>query len=589
MDSGEDVYATFRSLILSADRKFSLIRDLPHRPSPLSDHHYHKAFKSYMRLWKFQQSHRSRLVESGLKRHEIGDIASRIGQLYYGQYLRTSEARFLVEAYVFYEAILNRRYFEGEGRDVGVRFKELRFYARFLVVALVLCKGEMVRVLIERFKAVVEETKEINSKQWKQVVQEIFRFTKAYGSFSNPRPMRYCIKFDTHSESLPYIARFHANKVLKLRDAVLTSYQRNEVKFAELTLDTYRMLQCLEWEPSGSFYQQRPAEVMENGRSAEFSATSGLIDINLAVDLLDPTLPPNPKKAIIYRPTATHFLAVIATVCEELPQDSVMLIYISSRGSTGCTSDTHVESSGGSGGSGRSSKMKSVPHASHDQSSSPETHDSKNGYVGSYDSCVLLGPRGNGGSNVLYPADLIPFTRRPLFLVIDSDTSHAFKADRGEPVALLLSPLRPSFEIPSKVDGPQRGGQFTFFLTAPLQAFCSLVGMPFSDGDMDLYDAAENIISRAFSEWEVILCTSPILNLVWAQVLSDPFLRRLILRFIFCRAVLSLFHNLEDSDGSVPLCVPVLLDSLLPDSEVVASAVLRLAEHMKVSGCFIRR
>ncbi|GAB2232152.1 hypothetical protein Droror1_Dr00011178 [Drosera rotundifolia] len=432
MDSGDDAYATFRALILSADRKFSLIRDLPHRSSPLSDHHYHKAFKSYMRLWKFQQSHRSRLVESGLKRHEIGDIASRIGQLYYGQYLRTSEARFLVEAYVFYEAILNRRYFEGEGKEVGVRFKELRFYARFLVVALVLCKGEMVRVLVERIKAMVEETKEINLKEWKQVVQEIVRFTKAYGSFSNPRPMRYCIKFDTHSESLPSIARFHANKVLKLRDAVLTSYQRNEVKFAELTLDTYRMLQCLEWEPSGSFYQQRPAEVMENGRSAEFSATSGLIDINLAVDLLDSTLPPNPKKAIIYRPTATHFLAVIATVCEELPQDSVMLIYISSRGSTGCTSDTHVESSGGSGGyggSGRSSKMKSVPYASHDQSSSPETHDSKNGYVGSYhDSHVLLGPRGNRGSNVLYPADLIPFTRRPLFLVIDSDTSHAFKA-----------------------------------------------------------------------------------------------------------------------------------------------------------------
>lgn len=162
-------------------------------------------------------------------------------------------------------------------------------------------------------------------------------------------------------------------------------------------------------------------------------------------------------------------------------------------------------------------------------------------------------------------------------------------ADRGEPVALLLSPLRPSFKTPSKVDGPQRGGQFTFFLTAPLQAFCSLVGKPFSDGDMDLYDAAENIISCAFSEWEVILCTSTILDLVWAQVLSDPLLRRLILRFIFCRAVLSLFHNLEDSDGYGPLCVPALLDSLLPDSEVVASAVLRLAEHMKVSGCFIKR
>jgi len=32
------------------------------------------------------------------------------------------------------------------------------------------------------------------------------------------------------------------------------------------------------------------------------------------------------------------------------------------------------------------------------------------------------------GTNNLYPGDLIPFTRKPLFLIIDSDNSHAFKA-----------------------------------------------------------------------------------------------------------------------------------------------------------------
>lgn len=32
------------------------------------------------------------------------------------------------------------------------------------------------------------------------------------------------------------------------------------------------------------------------------------------------------------------------------------------------------------------------------------------------------------GSNNLYPGDLIPFTRKPLFFIIDSDNSHAFKA-----------------------------------------------------------------------------------------------------------------------------------------------------------------
>lgn len=70
------------------------------------------------------------------------------------------------------------------------------------------------------------------------------------------------------------------------------------------------MLQCLEWEPSGSFYQKHPVESRENGSNIGHSATSGLIDINLAADMTDPNLPPNPKKAILYRPSVTHLMAV---------------------------------------------------------------------------------------------------------------------------------------------------------------------------------------------------------------------------------------------------------------------------------------
>lgn len=53
--------------------------------------------------------HREVLTSRGMERWEIGDIASKIGQLYYNYYLRTSEIRFLHEAYVFYEAIRSRR------------------------------------------------------------------------------------------------------------------------------------------------------------------------------------------------------------------------------------------------------------------------------------------------------------------------------------------------------------------------------------------------------------------------------------------------------------------------------------------------
>ncbi|BFG35526.1 hypothetical protein CerSpe_218000 [Prunus speciosa] len=601
MSDNDVVSGTFRALVESADRKFARVRDVPAYGRVHNQHYFHKVFKAYMRLWKYQQEKRSKLIEAGLNRWEIGEIASRIGQLYFGQYMRTSEARFLVEAYVFYEAILSRSYFEGSNssskafgkKDLGVRFKELRFYARFLLVSLILNRTEMVQLLAERFKALVDDCKanyrETNFKEWRLVVQEIVRFMKVDTAFMNVRPLRYSTLFDSHPSSLPYVARFHAKRVLKFQDALLTSYHRNEVKFAELTLDTYRMLQCLEWEPSGSFYQKRAVESKENGTFIDHSgasAASGVIDMNLAADMTDPTLPPNPRKAVIYRPSVTHLIAVMATICEELPLDSIMLVYLSASGKAGRNNVTQVYNSGGSHKSSRNK----VPLPAQNNSMPESCINNKAESSGYYDQYLWFGPRGNGGLSNLYPGDIIPFTRRPLFLIIDSDNSHAFKAlhgaERGETAALFLSPLRPAFKNPADADFIQNGSQFTFFLTAPLSAFCQLVGFSPSDTEAEVYNDAESILSAAFSEWEVILCTSTSLDLVWAQVISDPFLRRLILRFIFCRAVLSFFCPPEDSEQYLPICLPLLPISVSPDSEVVLSAVHRLAKHLSVSDFF---
>ncbi|KAK8644460.1 hypothetical protein V6N13_123766 [Hibiscus sabdariffa] len=596
MAEDDAVPNSFRALVDSADRKFARVRDFPSYGRAQGQRYFHKVFKAYMTLWKYQQENRAQLVKAGLNRWEIGEIAGRIGQLYFGQYMRTSEARFLVESYVFYEAILKRRYFEGcEVKDLRVRFKELRFYARFLLVSLILNRTETVKLVVEKLRALVDDCKanfrETNFKEWKLVVQEILCFINIDTNFTIPssRPFRYCAMLDSHPNSAPYVLRFHAEKVLKFRDAVLMSYHRNEVKFAELTLDAYRMLQCLEWEPSGSFYQKHPAEPKENCVAADYSGASGLIDMNLAADMTDPTLPPNPRKAILYRPSVTHLIAVMATICEELPPESIMLVYLSASGKPGHINASKVETSGGSR---QTRKSMLASHNSLEQNcSAPKPH--INGVKESsdyYDNYLWLGPKGNGGSSNLYPGDIIPFTRRPLFMIIDSDSSHAFKvlhgAERGEKAALLLSPLRPIFKDPSGAVISQKGSQFTFFLTAPLQAFCQMVGFSLSDSDMEVINAAESILSASFSEWEVILCKSPSLDLVWAQVLSDPFLRRLIVRFIFCRAALSAICPPEGSDPFLPLCLPQLPNSLSPKSDVVQSSVSRLADHLKVSNCF---
>ncbi|KAJ7945434.1 protein SCAI [Quillaja saponaria] len=595
MSDNDVVPRTFRALVESADQKFARVRDVPAYGSVNQNHYFQKVFKAYTRLWKYQQENRAKLVEFGLKRWEIGEIASRIGQLYFSQYMRTSEARFLVEAYVFYEAILSRKYFEGSGsspKDLGVRFKELRFYARFLLVSLILNRMEMVKYLMERFMTLVEDCnstfRETNFKEWRKVVQEIVCFMKVDKGFMNVRPFRYCPTIDTHRASIGYVARFHAKKVLKFRDALLTSFHRNEVKFAEFTLDTYRMLQCLEWEPSGSFYRKPIVKPKENGDLLEHSGASGLINMNLAMDMTDPTLPPNPRKAILYHPSVTHLIAVMATICEELPADSVMLIYLSASGKAGYSNVSQREHSGGSS---KSSKFKVFSQFSKEHNSAiPESHINGNREPSCYyDTCLWFGSKGNGGSNNLYPGDIIPFTRKPLFLIIDSDVSHAFKvlngAERGETAALFLSPLRPAYKNSSSVI-THNGSQFTFFLTAPLLALCQMLGLFSSEGDTDIYKEAENILSNAFSEWEVILCKSASMDLAWAQILKDPILRRLILRFIFCRSVLSFFCPLEESEQYLPVCLPHLPTAMAPKSEAVRSAVVRLTRHLKVADFF---
>jgi hypothetical protein len=68
---------------------FDGLRDLPVYGQRMWEGWVRRTFDAYNRLWKFQQEHRQTLeMHGGLRRHHIGETASRIGQLYYHFYLR---------------------------------------------------------------------------------------------------------------------------------------------------------------------------------------------------------------------------------------------------------------------------------------------------------------------------------------------------------------------------------------------------------------------------------------------------------------------------------------------------------------------
>ncbi|KAJ3692567.1 hypothetical protein LUZ60_011662 [Juncus effusus] len=558
----------FWALVDKADRRFSRVRDLPIFGRNRNDLEFHKAFKIYTQLWKMQQENRQKLTEAGMKRWEVGEIASRIAQLYYGQYQRTADSACLAEAYVFYEAILDRDYFRDNssnnntgGQEMVYINKQLRFLARFVTVCLVIGRKEMVLKLSSQLKSLLDDSRKFfqdaEFKQWKHVIQEISRFMKLDTTFMNKRPLRYSYLFDLDPNSLS-----KSKRGLALRDSVLSSHYPNEVKFTELSIDMFRMLQSLEWDPSGSFAQQNDFNNNINNNNE-----SGAHKSNLSLDLKDHSLPPNPLKTILYRPSVSHFLTVLATKCEELPSDGILLIYLSAEGDYGGSSENFEKLSG------NFRNTETNPNSSEPR--------------------LYLGFRTSEGSSYIYPCDLIPFTRRPLFLIIDSPHAHAFKEisgqEKGETAAMLLSPAWRHIAATSASDAsdparkPQtNGSQFTVFLTAPLQAFWLLVGKSASDFDTDKYNEAEKLLCESLSEFEKSLIESSSIDPIWIEVLGDPFLRRFLLRFIFCRAAIGLFKSTSENDEFAPTCYPLLPESVKAESVICRDAIKRLASFLDV-------
>ena len=73
------------SLVEKSQHLFAGLRDLPQYGRHWQPY-FQKTFEIYTKLWKFQQQHRQVLENKdlyGIKRWEIGEIASKVGQLYY--------------------------------------------------------------------------------------------------------------------------------------------------------------------------------------------------------------------------------------------------------------------------------------------------------------------------------------------------------------------------------------------------------------------------------------------------------------------------------------------------------------------------
>uniref|UniRef100_A0A672IKD8 Suppressor of cancer cell invasion n=1 Tax=Salarias fasciatus TaxID=181472 RepID=A0A672IKD8_SALFA len=397
----------FCYLLDKSKQLFNGLRDLPQYGHKQWQSYFGRTFDVYTKLWKFQQQHRQVLDSRyGLKRWQIGEVASKIGQLYYHYYLRTSETSYLNEAFSFYSAIRQRSYYFQVNKEDRPELvvKKLRYYARYIVVCLLLNKMDLVKVLVKELSEEIEDyTQRFNTEdqlEWNLVLQEVAAFVEADPVVVLNDNNSVVVTSNRLQEGgVPPLEQGMVVGQLVLADALIIGNCNNQVKFSELTIDMFRMLQALEREPVNLATQTSKQGTLEPNEK--------------------PAKRENPHKYLLYKPTFSQLFTFLSASFKELPANSVLLVYLSATG-VFPTGHTDYEGPYDFGGVLTNTNRDVV---------NGETVQKRN--------------QAQKEMHCLHPGDLFPFTRKPLFVIVDSSNSSAYKNFTnlfGQPLVCLLSP-----------------------------------------------------------------------------------------------------------------------------------------------------
>jgi hypothetical protein len=557
--ASNDIVRTFEALVRKSSRLFGSLRDLPQFGKFWSNH-FQKTFEVYTKLWKYQQQHRNFLEDKekyGLKRWEIGEIASKIGQLYYHYYLRTSDTNYLQESYIFYEALRSRAYFKDamDSRIPDLMVKVMRYYARFIVVCLLLNRKRVVLELVEELTRHVDDyiksLKPTDAQEWHLVLQEITTFLQADITVDAPQMIGIpSPRLDPSTlRTVMHTISPSTSPNISLQQAILVGNHSHQIKFSELTLEMFRMMLALEFDPDWKEGVDNERESTKNNEENGGGPVGGQNSKRR-----------NPHKYLLYRPTSAQLLMFIATAMKELHDGRAMLIYISADGNS-------VTDNSGQRGLVMNTNR------------SPATNGGRSSNNNSNNNSILSSP------DVMYPQDFFPFARRPLFLIIDSDASVIFKDIPNtfqQPVVCLMSPTAAPSSLASSSGFPrahQRGNVFTLFLSDPLSAFYVVHGI-----DKLKQSVLEESVRclQTISETICKIVYASAADLSFISFMGDDFMRSFIVRYVFCYVTLRQHKAYCASASYLPTSKPELPQEVLQHADIL-TAVAKLADVVGVS------
>ncbi|KAJ1948488.1 hypothetical protein EC988_005154, partial [Linderina pennispora] len=175
--------------------------------------------------------------------------------------------------------------------------------------------------------------------------------------------------------------------------------------------------------------------------------------------------------------------------------------------------------------------------------------------------------------NTVHPVDLLPYTRKPFFLVVESECSQAYKGMPNLFSQSLLCLLSPT-EYPT---ASSRGGLYTFFLHSPLLAFCGIsqlskIALPRWSELVELFSELEDL---AFE-----LLNTYVVDQGMRKFLSDDYLRQLMIRHVICCAMLQLHHDFTQPQHR-PTSEPPFANEIL-EAPVLVRKVRDIVEFCSV-------
>lgn len=558
--------------------------------------------------------------------------------------------------------------------------KKMRYYARFIIVCLLLNKDENVRQLITELEGLIEEyTKSFkppDAKEWQMVLEEISTFTEAEKKLVPINLDRTPDKIEHRLASNMAERHIVGLPKLKLQEAILVGNYQKQIKFSELTLDMYRMLQSLEREPFvlhpsvAAASRNKSTETSDKSKEASkddqsnsatganatasattSSVTAATTNRPAGASMNTHSAPhiqttsekmlkrSNPHKYLLYRPSLSQLLVYISTAFKDTSDNSALLLYLSADGcaypdqtvpgygggvmtsqrnkqTSGTTADrasgatiannsnaavasgnsnaatnaaaassssnTVNAGAAGTGASGANTSSSTAAGSGGTGANSGSAIPTTTSVVGSMTASANNATSANAASSTgnannkeasantqhltdahhhhisppsvhcLHPADLVPFTRKPLFLIVDSDHSTEFKHMPNvfdQPVMCLMSPV----EYPSSVqDKSEIGSLFTLFLHTPLLGFCSVSDI--GNLDQQKWDECVRKISAMEKAIGDALLTDSNVDPHVKRFMMDDFLYYFIVRFVLCGIFLRYHSSFKDDKVSSSTC-----------------------------------